>query len=199
MADKFKPCSIPDCNGNAHWTFKGSRGMCRHHYRRVLWHGDPFGGRAPNGEAERFYREVVIPCTQDDCLIWPYATNAGYAVMNVGGRAKAIHRMACVEVHGEPPTPDHEAAHSCGQGSNGCVNPTHLRWATTVENQADKVIHGTTNRGERCGSAKLTEDQVRAIRCLKGKMTQREIGDMYGVNFITIGDIHNLRTWFWLE
>lgn len=199
MAEKFKPCCVENCKGNAHWTKKGIGGMCRSHWRRLQTHGDPNGGRPRNGETKRFYREVVLTCTDNDCLIWPYARNNGYGIMNFGGKAKTVHRLACIEVHGNPPTPDHQAAHNCGNGSSGCVNPQHLEWKTPAENQADKVIHETDNRGERCAASKLTTAQVREIRALKGRMTQTQIGEIYGVNYITIGDIHNRRTWAWLE
>jgi hypothetical protein len=65
---------------------------------------------------------------------------------------------------GPPPSPDHEAAHSCGRGHEGCVNPKHLRWATHKENQADKEGHGTILRGEQHPAAKLSEADVLEIR-----------------------------------
>lgn len=107
--------------------------------------------------------------------------------------------MVCEAVHGPAPSPHHEAAHTCGRGSSGCINPNHLRWATPTENQADKIEHGTSNRGERCAASRLTEDDVIEIRRLKGKMTQKEIAEIFGVNYITVGDIHNSRTWAWLR
>jgi len=59
MAEKFQACSVDDCNTNAHWTVKGSRGMCRRHYQRFMTHGDPLKEpyRAPDGRT----------CTVDGC------------------------------------------------------------------------------------------------------------------------------------
>lgn len=70
----------------------------------------------------------------------------GAAQINLGGRSVIVARMVCEEVNGPPPTPAHQAAHSCGKGHLGCITPQHLRWATQVENEADKLIHGTHNR-----------------------------------------------------
>ena len=41
---------------------------------------------------------------------------------------------------------------------------TNLSWGTRAENVADMAVHGTTARGERMGSAKLTDQQVDLIR-----------------------------------
>lgn len=199
MAKVFKPCSAPSCNGNSHWTSKGAHGLCRNHARRKKLYGSIDAGlRTPNGLPALFYQNSVLPCASDECLIWPYARTDGYAVMSTGGRPRTVHRMACIAVHGQPPSKEYEAAHTCGGGAMGCVNPRHLRWATPAANQADRAIHGTSNRGERCASSKLTEDEVNVIRSLKGTMTQQDIASIFGVNYITVGDIHNGRTWSWL-
>lgn len=199
MATHFKPCSVDGCKGNAHWRAHGIGGMCRSHYRRKRDHGDPLGGRARNGEAESFYREVVLPYRGSDCLIWPYARNAGYAVMRRDGKSISVSRSVCRDTHGPAPTDRHEAAHSCGNGAGGCITPMHLSWKTPAENQADKIGHGTSNRGERCAASKLTADDVRRIRSLEGKMTQQQIADEYGVHCVTIGDIFRRATWAWLD
>lgn len=198
MATGFKPCSVQDCKANAHWTAKGIGGMCRSHYRRNRDHGSPFGGKARDGAPQAFL-ESAITFTGEDCLTWPYARNFGYGVMRVGGVNKVVHRLVCIAAHGEPPTEGHEAAHTCGRGSSGCVNPNHLRWATTVENEADKLVHGTHNRGERSGSAKLSRSDVLAIRELKTRSEFKAAAERYGVSYATIHDICHRRTWAWLD
>lgn len=105
----------------------------------------------------------------------------------------------CKLVHGEPPTPKHHAAHNCGNGHNGCLNPNHLRWATCKENMDDKVQHHTDQRGQRHWNAKLTDKDVHRIRFLKGKMSVRRIGAEYGVNYTNILAIYAGRTWAWLK
>jgi hypothetical protein len=49
--------------------------------------------------------------------------------------------------------------------------------------------------GERNPQAKLTADQVREIRALKGIETQKSIADRYGVTAGAIGDIHRGTNW----
>ncbi|WP_292637037.1 hypothetical protein [Mesorhizobium sp.] len=54
------------------------------------------------------------------------------------GKCRRVSRLVCEEVHGPPPSPDHEAAHSCDNGDLGCATKRHLSWKTPKENTADK-------------------------------------------------------------
>jgi hypothetical protein len=114
------------------------------------------------------------------------------------GQLRAVHLWACEDRHGPQPSPKHNVAHACGKGRGGCVNPVHLRWATRAENEADKIEHGTSNRGNNNGRAKLTEAEVIEIRSLEGTMLLREIGDLFGIKASTVCTIHKRRTWSWL-
>jgi hypothetical protein len=196
MATKFKACSVDGCKGNADRSARGANGWCGAHYQRWWRHGDPLSGRTPWGEPERYYREVVLPYDGAECLIWPYAlSNGGYGL--IGG--KIVARLVCEDANGLPPTDDHEAAHSCGRGGEACVTKRHLSWKTHGENEADKLAHGTHNRGERHGLAKLTEPEVRQILALKGTKSQSEIAEQFGVVQQQVSRIHRKVDWNWLE
>lgn len=41
--------------------------------------------------------------------------------------------------------------------------PFNVQWITKEENEADKIRHGTSNRGERNGTAKVTDVQATEI------------------------------------
>jgi len=149
-----------------------------------------------DGEPFRFYCDVVLPYDGDECLIWPYGrTGRGYARVRADGKEQYVYRLLCEERDGPPPTPKHQAAHSCGKGRAGCVNKRHVRWATRSENEADKVLHGTSNRGSRQGGARLTEADVLKIKSMKGQFTTTEIARQFGVARMTIGCIFNGRSW----
>lgn len=195
---KQRVCSIPGC-GNNH----KAKGLCAKHHQRQLSHGDPLvtrTGAPPRGVAKRFYEEVILVDERDDCITWPYGRSIdGYATMTRGGKKWYVSRFLCEDVYGPPPTPDHQAAHSCGNGHLACVNRRHLSWKTPTENCQDKFVHGTHSRGERSGTAKLTEEDVIEILALRGTATRAAIGERFGVSGATIFDIHAGKTWAWLS
>jgi hypothetical protein len=150
----------------------------------------------PLGQGAKFILEVVLTHEGNDCLAWPYSRNEqGYGRLSVDDKMVRASRYVCMLVHGDPPTPKHHAAHSCGNGHLGCVAPRHLRWATPKQNYADRLEHGTHARSERNGKAKLTEDQAREILSLKGIRFQRQLASDFGVAEGTIANIHSGRTW----
>ena len=77
------------------------------------------------------------------CLKWPFSVgDNGRGIVQVDGTIYTAPRFMCLLAHGERRRPTHEAAHSCGKGHKGCIDPQHLWWATSVENHADKIEHG---------------------------------------------------------
>ena len=100
----------------------------------------------------------------DDCVLWPYSTDTkGYAQVTVGVRQiKKANRIMCELAYGPPPTPRHQAAHSCG--IRHCINPRHLSWKTQSENEADKKIHGTLVQNYWGRAGKLSQEQRELIR-----------------------------------
>jgi hypothetical protein len=188
MADK-RVCSISGCGKKI-----AGLGYCKNHWYRFHKYGDPLAGATVHGEPLRYFTEVVLSYTGEDCLIWPYARDSnGYGQLRKDGTVYYVARLVCEVAHGAPPTPEHEAAHSCGKGHEACCAKSHLRWATVVDNHADKKIHGTYKNPPIV--AKLTPSDVLAIRDLKGRMTQREIAKMFGVQHAAIGCIHRGKTW----
>ena len=174
-----RQCSIDGCD-RAH----AARGYCEKHYDRWRKHGDPLCLIMTERGAPRAYLfDVVLAHDTDDCLIWPYGrSSGGYAMVSHDGKRCNATRVVCSEVHGPPPTPKHEAAHTCGRGSDGCCSPRHLVWKTHKENMADKIIHDKHNRGERHGNAKLTQADVDGMRTLFGVETNRRLARKYGVS-----------------
>jgi hypothetical protein len=172
------------------------------HYQNWRRHGNPIlEGKSPSPkrEAARYFRDVVLTHSGGECLIWPYLRTAhGYGILfnSKTRRNEIVSRKACEAANGPPPTPNHEAAHSCGKGHLGCVSPGHVSWKTHAENLHDMIAHGTVPHGEKGPGAKLTEDQVRAIRIrLSNGDRQPVIADAFGVARRTISDIATGKTW----
>ena len=182
----MKPCIIEGCDRPSY-----VRGWCRSHYKRWERHGSPTAGGTFLGALPAFI-STAIGYRGNDCLLWPFGKRHGYGAVYENGRQTSAHIVVCKAVHGPRPSPRHEAAHSCGVSA--CVNPRHLRWATGSENQMDRVAHGTHNRGERHNMAKLSAEQVQAIRSRTGQ-TQKEIAREFGVDRAHVSFIRNRKTW----
>ena len=105
---------------------------------------------------------------------------------------RVVHRLVLAAFVG--PCPDGmECRHLNGiRDDNQLAN---LAWGTRKENMADKVGHGTSNRGSLNGNALLTEDDVRQVLQLRGTGTARAIGERYGVAPETVFAIWHRRAW----
>lgn len=187
-------CSIDGCDNP-----RNAKGYCRNHYYRFWKHGDPLAGRTAQGEPLAWL-ENHKAYAGEDCLIWPYATfQNGYAVAVVDGRTTHASHVMCTLAHGEPKPETPFSLHSCGGGANACVHPQHLRWGTQAENMEDSVLAGTRCRGEDQHAAKLTENDVRQIRLLRGVIMQKEIAARFKVDPETVRRIQKRTAWAWLE
>lgn len=138
---------------------------------------------------DRFWEKVD---RSGDCWIWQGSlTRAGYGHMGTGGRAEPniyAHRLAWELLRGPIP-PGMEVCHDCPGGDNrACVNPAHLFLGTHLDNMGDMTMKGRGANGESLPQAKLTEDNVRAIRAryARGDIPMSALAREYGVSESTI-------------
>lgn len=101
------------------------------------------------------------------------------------------HRAAYTAAYGPIPSGMH-VLHRCD--TKACIEPTHLFLGTNAENMADKVAKGRQARGERVGSARLTADQVRAIRA-NTSMSRKALAALAGISENNVYAILSGRTW----
>lgn len=173
-----------------------SRGRCAVHYNQWLATADRSEVKviAKRGAA-REWLNAHVSYQGDDCLPWPFGKGgAGYGRLHQpGGSSTTASREMCRLAHGDPKDESMHAAHSCGKGHEGCTNPKHLSWKTPGANIADKVVHGTTQHGERNGASKLTAEQVEQIR--SSTATGRATAAQFGVSPATVSLIRSGRRW----
>jgi hypothetical protein len=159
---------------------------------------------------ERFWSRVDRASTPDGC--WPRLGSRdkdGYGFASWRGRTVLAHRQAYELAVG--PIPDGMlVCHSCDNPP--CCRPGHLFLGSNVDNQRDMTAKGRgrlgdrngsrvhperLRRGEQHGCSKLTAEKVRQIRELYagGGLTQRQVGDRYGVSNVMVGLIVSRKKW----
>lgn len=145
-------------------------------------------GQASRPIAERF--KNMVQEMPSGCHEWTgHVMPNGYGQVRHNGTAYA-HRVA-YELHRGAVPEGLYVLHRCD--NRKCVNPEHLFLGTFNDNMADMVEKQRQAHGERNGHAKLTDDQVRAIRRAVG--TQREIAKQFGVTPSLISMIRSRRIW----
>lgn len=146
--------------------------------------------------ARTIVRRVGRPFHKPEKILKGNVSKAlGYQTVRLNDTLLYVHCLVLEAFVG--PRPDGmEACHDPDPcRTNNCVS--NLRWDTPQANQRDRSRHGTSNRGERCGTAILTEAQVREIRC--SVEPGCELARRYGVAQQTICGIRKGRTWGHLE
>lgn len=187
-------CMAEGCDGAV-----SAKGLCVVHYSRLRKHGShEDDALSPRYRRREKWLNANAAYSGEDCLIWPFSVGdhgRGQTVLN--GKSMSAPRAMCTLAHGEPPTEEHHAAHSCGNGHLGCISPKHLRWATPAENEADKLAHGTLRRGTKINTNKLTEDDVRKIRA--SVESGVSLARRYSVTPSAISSIRTGKSWRWLK
>jgi len=126
----------------------------------------------------------------------------GYLVLSlvIDGRPKQrrlVHRLIALAFHGPPPPGKYETKHANGIRSDN--HPKNLSWGNQKENAYDRDQHGHTARGEKNGTAKLSNQQVLDIkRRLNSGVLQKTIAKEFGLHKTAISHIAMGRNWKWL-
>ncbi|MCC0013822.1 MAG: HNH endonuclease [Rhodobiaceae bacterium] len=160
-------------------------------------------------DSPRFWSKVAVTASDDDCWEWQAATDKrGYGRFSVGTSRNATmlaHRAAFVLSAGFLPE---AVCHRCDNPR--CCNPDHLFAGTRNDNNKDMTAKGRhwsvvcpekSVKGEAHGSAKLTEDDVIAIRreYASGHVSQRALAARYGVSQRTVVKIVKRIGWRHVE
>lgn len=195
-------CSVESCDRPIH---SSRSGYCLAHHSRWMRTGDPQPDRpirtnVTGGAEASFWAKVS---KTETCWLWTAGQmgNSGYGTFSIrtprGTKSTRAHRYSYELANGAIPEGMH-VLHRCDTPL--CVRPEHLFLGTPLDNARDKVAKGRLRRGdfkgEANGHAKLTADDVRAIRT---RVTQGEsqaaVAREYRVTPQSINDIVKLRRW----
>jgi hypothetical protein len=134
--------------------------------------------------------------TESGCWEW-----TGYRDRDGYGRTEVIHprthkrhtlqaHRASYEVFVGRIPKGKVIAHKCDNPQ--CINPEHLFVATPAENIQDMLNKGRINYGKNA-RAKLRAEDITAIRV--SKLTQAELGIIYGVSQVQISRVKLRKDW----
>lgn len=120
----------------------------------------------------------------------------GYLSVNLykNGKCKHhyVHRLIA-ETFIPNPNNYREINHiDCNKHNNAVSN---LEWCDRKGNLQHSYNNGLKRAREKHGGCKLSEKQVAEIRAARGKITQRELANEYGVKQCTISAIQHGRIW----
>jgi len=144
---------------------------------------------------QRFLTKVV---KTDGCWNWTACKDRwGYGRFKINGKHCGAHRVS-YELYKNKIPEGLLIRHSCDNPA--CVNPDHLKLGTVQDNVDDRTKRGRHKcgyrKGEKNGSAKLTEADVLEIRqWLEFGYTQRVIAEMFGVAHSRISMIKTGKHW----
>ena len=185
-------CAIEGCG-----RLVFAAGYCSTHYNRIRKTGTPEAsskGRAP--VLERFWRNTDKR-GPDECWNYKSLKPNGYGHISLGGRGSKrmlAHRFSYQLHNGdlkEWTGADGAVMHLCDNPS--CVNPAHLRLATSQENNQDAVNKGRATRrpprGSKHGNAIITEETAKYVK--ESPKTNQELATELGVNRANIWYIRN--------
>lgn len=146
-----------------------------------------------------------------DCWNWTGCLRGytGYGCIKIDKKVYDCHRVSYALTYGKIPE-GKLVLHKCD--NRRCVNPKHLYIGTHKDNVRDSIERGHHHfpdwrasnmspnkpRGEKVGSSKLKECDVKQIRKIWEKdldTTQSELAEKFKVSRHAIADVINNETW----
>jgi len=128
-------------------------------------------------------------------ILKSYSNRAGYLYVCLSKNGirfiYGINRLIALAFLGQPPSPNHQAAHRNGVRKDN--TQTNIYWATPAENHRDKIKHGTMAKGITNGRAKLDDDSIRFIRSSSEPCAK--LGEIFGVDESVIWRARHKFTW----
>ncbi len=136
---------------------------------------------------ERFWKFVAVSAVPDACWVWTGArASKGYGAFMCWPKTRVAHRVAYSMTYGPIPA-GMCVLHRCD--TPPCCRPDHLFLGTRADNNRDMMEKGRMAVGEMYPFAKLTGENVKAMRLLRASgMTFQAIADLY--------DVHNVTAYF---
>lgn len=155
------------------------------------------------GKITKFGKEIILEKQDNGCVkcLSHCQDNDGYTRIKYNGKHERLFRVIYMQKYGEIPK-GMLIRHKCD--NTWCCNLEHLEIGTPKDNVRDMIERGRDNYhkikpkiyGEKNGSSKLTENQVKEIYL--SNLSNKKLAKIYGVSDINVGYIKNKKQWKWL-
>lgn len=172
-------------------------GMCAMHYRRMKKYGDPTAVKIKQLHGASLTDRFLHYTTKSErgCWVWSGSLDRnGYGRLNIKNRPELAHRLSWVLHKGEISPSDH-VLHTCDNPR--CVRPDHLFLGDQAANNADMISKGRhspgVSRGVDHGCARLSEDDIRAIRA--STEAPQVLAAKFGLSRRHVRDIISRKVW----
>ena len=133
-------------------------------------------------------------------------TLGNYLMVNLSAEGNChpayVHHLVVDAFYGIKPTREWQTRHLDGNSHNNMLD--NLALGTAADNAQDRIRHGTQTRGERNGTAKLTNRKVQWIRDLHAASQAKNsninfninnLAEMFDVSRTTVSNIVNGKNW----
>lgn len=142
-------------------------------------------------EAIARLESLSMPEPNSGCWLWMASTyRGGYGQASYRGKQYRAPRLSYLLFVGEIPA-GLVVRHKCDNPP--CINPDHLELGTDKDNSEDRVKRGRTPKGSKNPGAKLSYDQVVAIR--SDSRPYKRIAADYGVSAATVCMVKQRKHW----
>lgn len=171
--------------------------MAEINYAGERWLTIPFANDYAVSDFGRVKRIALEPSHRCGRLLKPKLNKGGYPEVTLYVASEPyffrVHQLVCRTFHGERPKGKDEIGHIDGNRTNARAD--NLRWVSKEENYADRNGHGTHNRGENNGAAKLDPLKVQAVHILSEQMPSRKVAQVLGISKSQVGNILRGQAW----
>lgn len=140
----------------------------------------------------RLAKQIAFIVTEQNCHeCTSHTTNGkGYPIVVRNHKFTTIVRFLYQQKYGTLSSTT-ILRHTCD--NKKCINVAHITTGTIIDNIKDRVQRNRCARGEKHGSAKLTEKEVNDIR--QSKESLQILSERYGVTKGMVSHIRTRRCW----
>ena len=125
----------------------------------------------------------------NECWGWEgYVNPNGYAYLG----PTAMYKWSLEQKLGRKLKKGEQCRHLCG--NHLCTNPEHLEVGSQSDNESDKQTHFEGKFGNN-PRYKLTAEDAKQIRKLRGKLLQREIAERFNITQVMVSRILTGKAW----